>query len=110
MIDLQKMEDRMKRLGHPENLLGTEYIRRGIYLVDQGRTALTKEVYPAIAKQMGTTASRVERSIRHSIDVAVNRGNFDEWVATFGWTMDPSRGKPTAGEYLAMMARVCSAD
>lgn len=110
MVNYEKMETMMKRLGHPENLLGTQYIRLGIEMRDAGRTMLTKDIYPAIARQMDTTASRVERSIRHSIDVAVTRGNFDEWMATFGWTMDPRKGKPTVGEYLARMARECHED
>lgn len=110
MVNYRKMEEMMLKLGHPENLRGTEYIRQGIEMRDAGRAQLTKDIYPAIAKAAGTTASRVERCMRHSIEVAGTRGNPDEWVRVFGWSCDPGRGLPTVGEYLARMARVCRED
>ena len=66
--------------------------------------AVTKELYPAIAKANNTTPSRVERAIRHAIEVAWDRGDIDTLNSYFGYTIHNSRGKPTNSEFIAMIA------
>ena len=108
MINYQKLDDMMVKLGHPENLLGTEYIRQGIQMRDAGRAQLTKDIYPGIARVANSTAERVERCMRTSIDVAYRRGDPVEWLGLFGTSA--ARARPTVGEYLARLARVCRED
>ena len=66
--------------------------------------SVTKLLYPAVAKAYQTTASRVERAIRHAIEVAWDRGDLDVLNAYFGYTIQNSRGKPTNSEFIAMIA------
>ena len=66
--------------------------------------AVTKELYPLIADKYNTTPSRVERAIRHAIEVAWSRGNVDVVNSLFGYTIDVNRGKPTNSEFIAMIA------
>ena len=66
--------------------------------------AVTKRLYPQIAKQNGTTASRVERAIRHAIEVAWDRGDVEVLNSYFGYTIHNLRGKPTNSEFIAMIA------
>lgn len=66
--------------------------------------SITKILYPDIAKQYETTASRVERAIRHAIEVAWNRGNIDAITALFGYTISVAKSKPTNSEFIAMVA------
>ena len=66
--------------------------------------AVTKRLYPEIAKKNGTTASRVERAIRHAIEVAWDRGDVDTLNSYFGYTIHNLRGKPTNSEFIAMIA------
>ena len=65
---------------------------------------VTKELYPSIAKKYNTTASRVERAIRHAIEVAWNRGNTDAIDDIFGYTVSATKSKPTNSEFIAMIA------
>ena len=65
---------------------------------------MTKELYPLIAEKYNTTASRVERAIRHAIEVAWSRGNVETITNLFGYTIDLERGKPTNSEFIAMIA------
>lgn len=67
---------------------------------------MTKEIYPAVARSKGTTAARAERCMRHSIEAAWERGSMEYQNKWFGYTIDPDRGKPTVGEYVATMARL----
>ena len=106
MINKEKMDAIMLELGHPDSLAGTEQLRIGISLYRPG-VSMTKELYPAIAKAAGSTTQRVERSMRHSICTAWQRGSFDAQLRYFGCSVDPERGVPTVGEYLARMARIC---
>ena len=69
--------------------------------------AVTKRLYPEIAKRNGTTASRVERAIRHAIEVAWDRGDVDTLNSYFGYTIHNLRGKPTNSEFIAMMRIRC---
>ncbi len=66
--------------------------------------AVTKELYPMIAEKYNTTPSRVERAIRHAIELAWDRGNVDLMNKVFGYTIDVERGKPTNSEFIAMVA------
>lgn len=106
MINEQKLDEVMLELGHTENIKGTEYIRIGCALYERDM-AMTKELYPAIAKAANTTPSRVERAMRHSITSAWNRGSIDAQRKYFGYTVRPDRGAPTVGEYVARVARIC---
>jgi len=109
MINAKKLDEIMLELGHTENLKGTEYIRIGAALYERD-ISMTKELYPAIAKAASTTPSRVERAIRHSITSAWNRGSWEAQKRYFGHTVNPDRGAPTVGEYLARVARICRED
>ncbi len=66
--------------------------------------SVTKELYPSVAKKYKTTASRVERAIRHAIEVAWSRGDIDTLNSYFGYTININRGKPTNSEFIAMIA------
>ena len=66
--------------------------------------AVTKVLYPEVAQKFGTTASRVERAIRHAIEVAWDRGDLDTLQKYFGFTVSNSKGKPTNSEFIAMIA------
>jgi two-component system response regulator (stage 0 sporulation protein A) len=66
--------------------------------------SITKQLYPTIAQMYGTTASRVERAIRHAIEVAWNRGNTDTLNGLFGYTISNGKGKPTNSEFIALIA------
>ena len=65
---------------------------------------ITKQLYPAVAKRFSTTSSRVERAIRHGIEVAWDRGDVDVLNSYFGYTIHVGRGKPTNSEFIAMIA------
>ena len=66
--------------------------------------SVTKQLYPSVAKKYDTTSSRVERAIRHAIEVAWDRGDVDTLNSYFGYTIHNSRGKPTNSEFIAMIA------
>ena len=110
MINMTKLEKLMRELGHPEIILGTGYLRKGIELYEDGQRRMTGEIYPNIARAANTTASRVERAMRHSIQRAWERGNVEVQSKIFGYTVDPDKGTPTVGEYIAQMARECHED
>ena len=107
MISEQKLDNLLLELGHDDFNRGTSYIREGVKHFDAGKRMMTKELYPAIAKAHGTTPARVERMMRHSIEKAWGRNSFDVQLRYFGQSVDPNRGKPTVGEYLARVARLC---
>ena len=110
MINAQKLDETMLELGHSDNLIGTDYLRQGIALYEAGARAITKELYPAIAKAANSTPARVERTMRHSIERAWERGSWDAQMRCFGHSIDPRKGCPTVSEYLARMARICHED
>ncbi len=94
-------------LGMPAHIKGYEYLRYAILRVLENRELLhsvTKELYPMTAKAFGSKPSRVERAIRHAIEVAWTRGDADNIAKLFGCTVLSSRGKPTNSEFLAMIA------
>lgn len=97
----------LHEIGVPAHIKGYHYLRSGIMLVmeDMDRiNAVTKVLYPAIAKQYGTTASRVERAIRHAIEVAWDRGDLETLQKYFSYTISNLKGKPTNSEFIAMIA------
>lgn len=100
------LNENMRRLGHMEHLAGTEYLREGVRMYHRG-IGMTKELYPGIAKAFDTTPSRVERAMRHSIERAWERGDYDTQLSMFGYTVNPATGQPTVGEWVATMAKLC---
>lgn len=99
--------DIMHQIGIPAHIKGYEYIRTSIILTvkdSEIMNSVTKILYPTIAKKYATTPSRVERAIRHAIEVAWDRGDIDVLDAYFGYTIQNSRGKPTNSEFIAMIS------
>lgn len=96
-------------LGAPDHLLGHPYVIEGILLVVQDRTYInniTFGLYPQLAAHFDTTASRVERAIRHLVEVTWTRGDMDVIAKYFGNTVSMDKGKPTNGEFIARLANV----
>lgn len=101
------VSDIMHQIGVPAHIKGYQYLRTAIiYAVTDGEmlNSITKKLYPTVAKQYQTTSSRVERAIRHAIEVAWDRGDIDVLSSYFGYTVQNSRGKPTNSEFIAMIA------
>lgn len=97
----------LHEIGVPAHIKGYMYMRDAIKMVIQDVDllgAITKELYPAIGKKYNTTASRVERAIRHAIEVAWTRGRVETIDLIFGYTIDQNKGKPTNSEFIAMVA------
>lgn len=110
MINEEKLDNLLLELGHDDFNRGTAYIRQGVKFCDAGLRLMTKELYPAIAKAAGSTSSRVERAMRHSIEKAWARNDWEVQAKYFGCSIDPAKGKPTVGEYVTRLARVCHED
>lgn len=94
-------------IGVPAHIKGYNYLRDAITLCTNDRefiNAITKQLYPTVAKNYQTTSSRVERAIRHAIEVAWSRGREEILTDIFGYTIDTEKGKPTNGEFIAMIA------
>jgi len=94
-------------IGVPAHIKGYQYLREAITMVYNNIEilgAITKTLYPAIAQKYKTTPSRVERAIRHAIEVAWTRGNIDSISHLFGYTVNMSKSKPTNSEFIAMVA------
>lgn len=94
-------------LGVPSHIKGYQYIRESIYMMYNNPDmigGITKEVYPEIADRFDTTPSRVERAIRHAIEVSWNRGDYDLMEDIFGHSVDYDRAKPTNSEFIATLA------
>ncbi|KGR74650.1 sporulation transcription factor Spo0A [Ureibacillus sinduriensis] len=97
----------IKEIGVPAHIKGYSYLREAIQMVYYDIELLgsvTKILYPEIAKKFGTTPSRVERAIRHAIEVAWNRGNYESISQMFGYTVHHLKSKPTNSEFIAMIA------
>ncbi|MEQ8201990.1 MAG: sporulation transcription factor Spo0A [Syntrophomonadaceae bacterium] len=94
-------------IGVPAHVKGYQYLRAAIMLVTEEINylgAVTKELYPTIAKRYDTTPSRVERAIRHAIELAWDRGDVDRINKFFGYTVNGEKGKPTNSEFIAIIA------
>ncbi len=97
----------IQELGIPAHIKGYLYIREAISMVIDDMDylgAVTKELYPAVAAKFNTTPSRVERAIRHAIEVAWNRGKIETLDKLFGYTVSNTKGKPTNSEFIALIA------
>ena len=97
----------LHQIGVPAHIKGYHYLRSSIMMsVKQPEiiNAITKELYPSVANKYNTTSSRVERAIRHAIEVAWDRGDVDILNSYFGYTIHNSRGKPTNSEFIAMIS------
>ncbi|MDS1030108.1 sporulation transcription factor Spo0A [Bacillota bacterium LX-D] len=95
------------QMGVPAHIKGYQYLRDAIlFVIDEINLlgAVTKELYPMIAQKYLTTPSRVERAIRHAIELAWDRGNVEMMNNFFGYTINVERGKPTNSEFIAMVA------
>ena len=102
-----KVTNILHEIGVPAHIRGYHYMREAIIMSVNDMDVLnyiTKELYPSIAKKCNTTPSRVERAIRHAIEVAWNRGKIDAIDALFGYTIDNHKGKPTNSEFIALIA------
>ena len=106
-----ELEARVTRIIHqigvPAHIKGYQYLRTAIIMTvndNEMINSVTKILYPSVAKQYKTTSSRVERAIRHAIEVAWDRGDVDTLNSYFGYTILSSRGKPTNSEFIAMIA------
>ena len=91
----------------PAHIKGYHYLREAIlYSIDnmEAINAVTKILYPEVAKRYNTTPSRVERAVRHAIEVAWDRGDLDTLQKYFGYTVSNIKGKPTNSEFIAMIA------
>lgn len=94
-------------VGIPAHIKGYQYLRHAIIMAVDDLdiiNSITKELYPTVAKDFNTTPSRVERAIRHAIEVAWDRGDTDVLNSFFGYTIANSKGKPTNSEFIAMIA------
>ena len=99
--------DILHQIGVPAHIKGYHYLRDSIMMAVKHPeiiNAVTKELYPSVAKKYETTSSRVERAIRHAIEVAWDRGDVDVLNSYFGYTIHNSRGKPTNSEFIAMIS------
>ena len=107
-IDLEaEITNIIHEIGVPAHIKGYMYLREAITMVVNDMellSAVTKELYPSIAKKYNTTASRVERAIRHAIEVAWGRGQVETINKLFGYTIHNDKGKPTNSEFIAMVA------
>ncbi len=107
-IDLEMMiTEIIHQIGVPAHIKGYKYLRDAIMLSVKNPdyiNSVTKILYPTVAKQNGTTSSRVERAIRHAIEVAWDRGDVEVLNLYFGYTVQTCRGKPTNSEFIAMIS------
>ena len=106
--DLEKdVTDMIHEIGVPAHIKGYQYLREAIMMSVEDVEmlgAITKVLYPTIAKKYQTTPSRVERAIRHAIEVAWSRGRMETLDALFGYTINTGKGKPTNSEFIALIA------
>ena len=103
-ISITKM---LHELGMPSHIKGYQYIREGISMIYNDPNligGITKELYPEVATKYKTTSSRVERAIRHAIEVSWNRGDYEYMEELFGHSVDYDRAKPTNSEFIATVA------
>ncbi len=107
-MDLEVMvTEIIHQIGVPAHIKGYHYLREAIIISiknDDYINSVTKLLYPTVAKKFVTTSSRVERAIRHAIEVAWDRGDLDVLNSVFGYTINNDRGKPTNSEFIAMIA------
>lgn len=103
----ENITSKLHELGVPAHIKGYQYMRDAILICAKNPemiNCITKSLYPEITRKYQTTASRVERAIRHGIEVAWNRGRTDTIEAVFGYTVHTGKGKPTNSEFIALIA------
>ena len=103
----QDVTNMIHEIGVPAHIKGYQYLREAIMMsvTDSAMiSSITKILYPTIAKRFQTTPSRVERAIRHAIEVAWSRGRMETLDSLFGYTIDTGKGKPTNSEFIALIA------
>lgn len=101
-----EITDILHEIGVPAHIKGYQYLRDAILLSvhdPEMLNSITKQLYPTIARQNQTTSSRVERAIRHAIEVAWGRGSIDAISEMFGYTINTGKGKPTNSEFIALI-------
>lgn len=94
-------------VGVPAHIKGYQYVREAIVIAVQDMdviNAVTKVLYPEVARRYSTTPSRVERAVRHAIEVAWDRGDLETLQRYFGYTVSNTKGKPTNSEFIAMIS------
>ena len=102
-----KITEILHQIGVPAHIKGYHYLRNSIMMSIENPeiiNSVTKQLYPSVAHNFETTSSRVERAIRHAIEVAWDRGDIDILNSYFGYTIHNSRGKPTNSEFIAMIS------
>ncbi len=102
-----KVTEILHQIGVPAHIKGYHYLRESIIMsveTPEIINAVTKQLYPSVAQRFSTTSSRVERAIRHAIEVAWDRGDMEILNSYFGYTIHNSRGKPTNSEFIAMIS------
>lgn len=103
-VSITKM---LHELGIPSHIKGYQYIREAVNIIFDNPEVIggiTKELYPELAQKFNTTVSRVERAIRHAIEVSWNRGNLDFMEEIFGYSVDIDKAKPTNSEFIVTIA------
>lgn len=107
-VDLElRVTDMIHEIGVPAHIKGYQYLRESIIMTVHDMdsiNAITKVLYPTVAKKFQTTSSRVERAIRHAIEVAWDRGDIEVLQKVFGYTISTVKGKPTNSEFISMLA------
>ncbi len=107
-LDIEtRVTDIIHEIGVPAHIKGYQYLREAIMVAVKDRdaiNAITKVLYPSVAKTFSTTPSRVERAIRHAIEVAWDRGDIETLQSFFGYTVSNVKGKPTNSEFIAMIS------
>ena len=107
-VDVETLVTEMiHEIGIPAHIKGYQYLRHSIMMVMENLdviNSITKKLYPTVAEDFHTTSSRVERAIRHAIEVAWDRGDTETLNSIFGYTIATSKGKPTNSEFIAMVA------
>ena len=107
-VDLElRVTNMIHEVGVPAHIKGYQYLRDAIMMTVKDMNiinAITKVLYPTVARHYDTTSSRVERAIRHAIEVAWDRGDVETLQKFFGYTVSQTKGKPTNSEFISMLA------
>ena len=104
MLSREKVEAVLFKMGMPANVKGFGYIVDCVLILEKDSKIKTTYLYFKVAQQNGTTGQRVERAIRHAIEVAWSRGKLDTIDELFGYTVSNGKGKPTNSEFIALIA------
>ena len=101
----------LREVGVPANIRGCDYLREAVNMVAADKSiirSVTKILYPAVAEKFQTTPARVERAMRHDVETAWERGDLETIHKRFGYTVSIHKGRPTAGEFVALAAEYVS--